>query len=148
MIAALIVATVIDLRAGAAPSAVHSLAAVYIGVSVGFGHAMIRWADERFAHRFAGGPAPVRPPRGSPEHARRRRAGWFRHLTAWSVGVALLAGAALLVGDPSEARPLTDRIWQWTLILAIDAAVSLRPAAGLSRREGSPRGRPRRATRA
>ncbi|MDT7650336.1 MAG: hypothetical protein QOI36_1742, partial [Pseudonocardiales bacterium] len=31
--------------------------------TVAFGHSMIRWADARFAHRFAGGPPPPRPPR-------------------------------------------------------------------------------------
>ena len=52
-------ATVIDLRGGATAGVAHGLAAVYLGVSVGYGHRMIRWADVRFAHRFAGGPVGV-----------------------------------------------------------------------------------------
>src|SRR5687767_3263233 len=54
----LLVATVIDLAGGAVADFGHGLAAAYIGFSVAFGHSLIRWADERFAHRFAGGPPP------------------------------------------------------------------------------------------
>ena len=55
----LLIAVGIDLRAGGTPTFAHALAAVYLGVSIAYGHRMIRWADVRFAHRFAGGPAPV-----------------------------------------------------------------------------------------
>lgn len=92
-------ATVIDLLGGATAGVAHGLAAVYIGVSVAFGHRIIRWADVRFAHRFAGGPAPERPPRTGPAHARREREAWYRHLLAWTVGAALIGLALLLVGD-------------------------------------------------
>ena len=54
----LLVATVIDLGQGATADFTHRLAAASIGVSVAFGHSMIRWGDQRFAHRFAGGPEP------------------------------------------------------------------------------------------
>ena len=57
----LLTATVIDLSRGATADFAHGLAAAYIGFSVAFGHSMIRWADARFAHRFAGGPRPPRP---------------------------------------------------------------------------------------
>ncbi len=83
---ALLAFSVIDLRRGGAAGIAHGLAAVYLGVSVAFGHQMVRWADERFAHRFAGGPAPVRPPRAGREHAARQRAQWLRHLLAYAVG--------------------------------------------------------------
>ena len=72
----LVAATVIDLRAGATADFFHGLAAIYVGVSIAFGHRMIRWTDERFAHRFAGGPPPKRRPKQGPEHARREREGW------------------------------------------------------------------------
>lgn len=48
-------ASAIDLSRGAPAEVAHGLAAAYIGFSVAFGHGMIRWADERFAHRFAAG---------------------------------------------------------------------------------------------
>lgn len=62
-------ATVLDLRDGATAGFAHGLAAAYLGFSVVFGPSMVRVADERFAHRFAGGPPPGRPPRTG----RRRR---------------------------------------------------------------------------
>ena len=116
----LMAATVIDLRAGATASIFHGLAAVYVGVSVAFGHRMIRWADERFAHRFAGGPPPEQAPKHGPEHARHERAAWYRHLLAWSIGSALLFGMSLLVGDPATTESLLYKAALWAFILAID----------------------------
>ena len=51
----------LDLSRGGHASFGHGLAALYIGLSVAHGHAMIRWADVCFAHRFNSGPAPCRP---------------------------------------------------------------------------------------
>jgi hypothetical protein len=59
---ALIAAAAVDLHRGAQPGLIHGLAGVYLGVSVAFGPAIVRWADVRFAHRFARGAAPVRHP--------------------------------------------------------------------------------------
>ena len=59
----LLVATALDLRGGGEANFTHGLAAAYIGFSVAFGHSLISWADARFAYRFAGGPAPVAPPK-------------------------------------------------------------------------------------
>lgn len=55
--------TTIDLRGGATAGTAHALAAVHIGVSVAFGPARGP-LGRRAAHRFAGAPAPARPPRG------------------------------------------------------------------------------------
>lgn len=54
----LLVATVIDLKNGAVATTVHGIAAIYIGVSIAFGHRMIAWADVRFAYYFRNGPKP------------------------------------------------------------------------------------------
>jgi hypothetical protein len=116
----LVAATVIDLRAGATADFFHGLAAIYVVVSIAFGHRMIRWADERFAHRYAGGPPLKWPPKYGPEHARREREGWYRHLLAWAVGSALLFGMVILVGDPDRTQSLSARAALWALILAID----------------------------
>ena len=133
----LVAATAIDLRAGATAGVFHGLAAVYVGVSVAFGRRVIRWADERFAHRFAGGPPPERPPKYGPEHARGEREGWYRHLLAWAVGGALMLGMVFLVGDPDRTESLSARAGIWALILAVDFAWSfsytLRP-----RKAGTP----------
>lgn len=121
----LLAATVLDLRSGAAATTAHALAAVYLGVSVGFGHSMVRWADVRFAHRFAGGPAPERPPRTGRAHAARERKGFARHLLAYAVGAALLGGATLVIGDPARTAALTDVLRLWSLVVAVDGAISL-----------------------
>ena len=116
----LLVATVLDLRHGGVASTAHGLAAIYLGVSVAWGHSMVRWADVRFAHRFAGGPPPSRPPAGGIEHARHQRGQWVRHLLAWAVGCALLLGGVALVGDPNRSGALLGIVQGWTLVLVVD----------------------------
>ena len=118
--AVLLVATVLHLRGGGQAGAAHGLAAVYLGVSVAWGHSMVRWADARFAHRFAGGPPPSRPPSGGAEHARYERGQWARHLLAWAVGCALLLGGVVFVGDPDRSGALSGIALGWTLVLAVD----------------------------
>lgn len=84
----LLVVTAIDLRNGADPDFRHGLAAVYIGFTVAYGHYMIRWADGHFAHRFAGGPRPVKPP----------RFGMARALHEWKLAARSVLGAGIAVG--------------------------------------------------
>jgi hypothetical protein len=122
---ALLIFTVIHLRSGAEAEAAHGLAAVYLGVSIAFGHRMLRWADARFAYRFAGGPPPPRPPKAGPEHARQQRGLWFLHLLAFAIGSALLAGGALLAGDATGQNALLSWIPRWGVVLAIDFVWSL-----------------------
>ena len=119
-----LVASVADLRGGATASSWHGLAAVYIGVSIAFGTRIIAWADARFAHRFAGAPRPARPPREGAEHARRERAGWYRHLLAYAIGAGLLLTAIGLVADAERTEALLQMLRVWTLVLAIDFLVS------------------------
>ncbi len=121
----LLAATVVDLRGGGDASVPHALAAVYIGVTVAWGHRMIRWADARFAHWFAGGPAPERPPRQGRLHAARERREWLRHLTAWAIGTSLLGLGVLLIDDLDRSAALVDVAAIWTLVLAIDLAITL-----------------------
>jgi len=120
----LLVATTIDLRRGAEASVVHGLAAIYIGVSVAFGSAMVRWADVRMAHRLGNGPAPTPPPKRGRAHARHERLQWARHALAWAVGSALVVLAWLLVGDPGRSERLLQTAQLWTLVLVIDGVVS------------------------
>jgi hypothetical protein len=117
---ALLIFTVIHLRSGAEAQPADGLAAVYLGVSIAFGHRMLRWADARFAHRFAGGPPPPPSPKRGPEHARRQRGLWYLHLLAFAIGSALLAGGTLLVGDAAQAEALLSWIPRWGVVLAID----------------------------
>jgi hypothetical protein len=137
---ALLGLTVVDLHGGATATIAHSVAAMYIGVSLAFGHAMVRWADVRFAHRFAGGPAPVPSPRTGPAHAAHLRRGWLRHLLAWAIGGGLLLAGVALVGDADRTAALLQTAGVWTLVLAIDFLISFsytlfprRPRAAESR---------------
>jgi hypothetical protein len=115
---ALLVGAVLHLRSGAAVGAADGLAAVYLGVSAGFGKPMLAWADARFAHRFAGGPPPVKPPKGGPAHARHERRMWYRHVLAFAVGAGLLLAGAAWVGDGSG--PLLTWIPRWAVVLGVD----------------------------
>jgi len=116
--------TVLDLSNGATASVAHALAAIYIGVSLAFGHSLVQWADARFAHRFAGGPAPQRAPRSDRAHAAHARRGWRRHLLAWAIGVSLLLGAVAVVADAGRTEALLQTAGTWTLILVIDFLIS------------------------
>ncbi|KZM73959.1 hypothetical protein AWN90_29175 [Nocardia terpenica] len=120
----LLAAAVLDLRGGGHATASHGLAAIYIGVSVAFGSQMIRWADERFAHRFAHGPAPTRPPKAGRAHAAHERAQWFRHVLAYVIGAAVLGVFTLLVGDIHRTIPLWGVMVPWAVILGIDFVIS------------------------
>jgi hypothetical protein len=120
----LLVAATVDLRRGGEATLPHALAAVYIGVSVAWGHRLIAWADVRFAHRFANGPAPVKPPAWGASHAARERREWLRHVVAWAAGSALLGLGVVLVGDLDRTRALANVAVLWTFVLAIDFLVS------------------------
>ncbi|TCC53586.1 2TM domain-containing protein [Kribbella capetownensis] len=118
----MLVAGVIDIHRGGEPSFKHSLAAIFIGVSVGFGHQTLKWADKWAAHFMGGAPRPVKPPKRGPERARRERAGWYHHLLAYVVGVGIMIGLGLLSGQGYDAA--LAPAWTWTIVLVIDAIVS------------------------
>lgn len=101
----LLAATVVDLRAGATASIFHGLAALYLGFSVAYGHKMISWADARFAHRFADGPAPVR--RHGAQYTKECWRDVVRTTVAVSVAAGLLHLLTVLVEDPSRTGALT-----------------------------------------
>jgi hypothetical protein len=102
----LLVATVVDLRRGGTAGPFHGLAAVYLGFSVMFGHAMIRWADQRFAHRFAGGPPPWKPPKGGWARTRHEWREWGKAVAACAIAAALLGAGILMVGDAERSAHL------------------------------------------
>jgi hypothetical protein len=120
----LLVVTVLDLRAGTAAEWMHGLAAAYLGFSVAFGPSAIRWADVRFAHRFAGGPAPDR----SDTYGRARAVKEWKifglAVLAWLISCALLVGAIALVGA-ADAGPLRGWIARLSGILGIWFVVAL-----------------------
>ncbi|MDG9716493.1 hypothetical protein [Streptomyces sp. DH24] len=113
--------TAIDLKNGAEPDWKHGLAAVYIGFTVGLGHATIKWADARVAHRFAGGPPPVRPPKYGMARAAHEWRTAGRWIVAAVVAAALLQAAVWYVGDDGETSTL--RAWQSKMLLVIGVNV-------------------------
>ncbi|WP_203986772.1 hypothetical protein [Virgisporangium aurantiacum] len=115
----LLVATIIDLRRGAEPEWGHGLAALYIGFSVAFGKDMIRWADERFARRFAGGPEPWKPPTHGWAKTAYEWKAWGKAMLGWAVAAVLLGLGYLLVDDPDKGRTLLG----WALKPAVPLAI-------------------------
>ncbi|MGM0838292.1 MAG: hypothetical protein ACQEV7_19300 [Bacillota bacterium] len=116
----LIVATIIDLKNGQQASSIHGLAAIYIGVTIAYGKSMIHWADERFAYRFLNGPKPQKKINHGSAHAKRERAGWFRHLIGWVIGNAFLLGMILLVGDLGRTEEIVNVMRLWAIVLGAD----------------------------
>ncbi|SHK04735.1 hypothetical protein SAMN05443637_102136 [Pseudonocardia thermophila] len=105
----LVVAVLLDLHRGSPATAIHGLAAVYLGFSVAFGPALVRWADRHFAHRFAGGPKPHRPAKGSPERYRAVWQEWYRVVAAAAIASVTLLGMVVTVAGPEQEAAL----WWW-----------------------------------
>lgn len=100
----LVSAVVLDLRGGGTATTFHGLAALYLGLSLAYGHQMVRWADVRFAHRFADGPAPVKP------YGREHTKACWSDVVRTAVAVGIAAGVlwllTALVEDPSRTSSL------------------------------------------
>ncbi|MEK2471662.1 hypothetical protein [Streptomyces noursei] len=94
---ALLIVTAVDLKNGATADWKHGLAALYIGYTVAYGHYTIKWVDVRVAHRFAGGPAPIK--RYGRDHLKHEAKLWLRTVLMAAVAAALLQGAIWYVGD-------------------------------------------------
>jgi hypothetical protein len=146
----LLVATVADLRGGATAGFAHGLAAAYLGYSVAFGHSMVRWADERFAHRFAGGPPPRRKPRYGRARARYEWVEFGKAAVATAIGCALLLAMIALVGDADRTAALTGWTARLGLVLAVWSLWPIthtlwpsRPKDGEASRRPAERARPR-----
>jgi hypothetical protein len=97
----LLTITTIDLRGGTTATFAHGLATAYVGFTIAFGALAVRWADVRFAHRFAGGPPPARPPTRGWSVIRTELELWLRSIVAWIITLALLSALIALVGDGS-----------------------------------------------
>ncbi|MFI5907630.1 hypothetical protein [Dactylosporangium sp. NPDC051541] len=102
----LLIVSAIDLRGGGVAGRAHAVAAVFLGFSVAFGRSMIRWADVRFAHRFAGGPPPRVVPKRGPERVRYEWREWGKAVVAGAVAVALLQGGRAWIGDDERTEAL------------------------------------------
>lgn len=113
----LLVVTAIDLKSGAEPDWKHGLAAVYIGFTVGLGHHTVKKVDAWVAHRWFGGPRPVKPPkygRARAVHEWRSAARW---ILAAAVALGLLQAAIWYVGSGGDISTLQS--WQQKMGLVI-----------------------------
>ena len=100
--------TAADLKSGTVATFAHGLATAYVGFTVAFGSVMVRWADQRFAHRFAGGPPPVNPPDYGWPAVRYEFTLWFRCIGAWVIAVALLMALIAFVNDEGRTQELLE----------------------------------------
>lgn len=102
----LLVAVAVDLRDGATAQLSHSAAALYIGVSIAYGHTLLAWADARFAHRFADGPAPQKLT--GTAHTARCWADVLRTGVAVAVAMTVVWLLRTFVDDPARTEALTQ----------------------------------------
>jgi hypothetical protein len=112
---ALLIACAVDLHGGATAGPRHALAALYLGFSLAFGPHMVRWADVRFAYRFAGGPKPQKP-------ADKRAHEWRLFglaAIAWALTCAFLGAGIWWIGDPARTAALKAGMAQVSVVLAI-----------------------------
>ncbi|MFJ2779784.1 hypothetical protein [Kitasatospora sp. NPDC087315] len=102
----LLVTTVLSIRDGVEPTVWHGLSAAYLGITVVYGHRTIRWADAKFARRYAGNAPPPPPKLYGRAAVLDAWAGWFRFLLAYAISVGLIFGLVALVGGPDRGAPL------------------------------------------
>jgi hypothetical protein len=105
----LLLFTAMDLRSGTTATFAHGLATAYVGFTVAFGAVMVAWADKKFAHRFAGGPAPLPNPKQGWPALRYELMLWLRCIGAWVIAVPLLFGLIYFVDD--RARTVALEAW-------------------------------------
>lgn len=115
----LLVLSAIDLTRGAKATEAHALAAAYISFTVVFGPSIIRWADARFAHRFAGGPAPKKVPKRGPGRVRHEWREFGKAVLACAMASALIGLGVLMVDDSDRSRALVGFEAHLAVLLAI-----------------------------
>ncbi|MCY8909071.1 hypothetical protein P8907_11050 [Bacillus atrophaeus] len=120
----LLITTSVDLYRGAAATQAHAIAAVYIGISVAFGKSMIQWADERFQYYVnKQGTKPAK--RFGMDFAKHYAKSLLRHTLAYLIGAGLLAGMIYFINDPSRTEALSGILKLWTIVLGIDAIITI-----------------------
>ncbi|MDI6629411.1 hypothetical protein [Rhodococcus cercidiphylli] len=102
----LIGAVALDLHRGGDVEFAHRLAGIYLGWTVVFSHSTVAWLDVRFAHQFAGGPAPVKAPKTGPQAYRKEIRGFVKWLVAATIALVITYGLAYTVADSEQAAAL------------------------------------------
>jgi hypothetical protein len=102
----LLLFTAMDLRRGSTATFAHGLAAAYVGFTVAFGGMAVKWADAHFAHRFAAGPVPPKPPSSGWQVVRYDFQLWGRCIVACLITMALVEALVQFVGRSEATQPL------------------------------------------
>jgi hypothetical protein len=102
----LLMFTAADLKAGTPATFAHGLATAYVGFTVAFGSVAVRWADQYFAHRFAGGPPPVKAPSQGWPAVRYELRLWLLSIVAWTIAIALLIALIAYLDNEAVTQPL------------------------------------------
>jgi hypothetical protein len=105
----LLIFTALDLRAGTPAAFAHGLATAYVGFTIAFGSVAVKWADQRFAHRFANGPPPVRAPTSGWPAIQYELALWLRCIVAWAIAIVLLMAVIAFLDNESVTKEL--QVW-------------------------------------
>jgi hypothetical protein len=105
----LLVFTALDLTSGTPAAFAHGLATAYVGFTIAFGAVAVEWADQRFAHRFAGGPPPDAPPETRWSAVRYELALWLRCIVAWVITIVLLVALIAYVNNDESTQEL--QVW-------------------------------------
>lgn len=116
---ALLVLVAVDVMSGAPPTRPHAFAALYLGVTVAFGHHIIERTDAWFHYRFADGPEPLKAPKGSTAEVRAIWHEWFRVVIAAAIGATCLLVMIALEGwhIPASADDAANHPYWCTLLL-------------------------------
>lgn len=123
---ALLVLVAVDVMRGTPPTRSHAFAALYLGITVAFGHHIIQRTDAWFRYRYAGGSKPLKAPKGSREEVRAIWGEWFRIVLAAAIGATCLLVMIALEGwhiPASTDAAATHPYWATLLLLPIITAV-------------------------
>ncbi|MFE7559536.1 hypothetical protein [Kitasatospora sp. NPDC057500] len=121
---ALFLLTFLDLRGGATASWTHALAASYLGFSVGYGPSVVRWADARFLHRFAGGPKPLPAPKYGTARSRYEWVVCRRTLVSVAITFALISALKLFT-DAAGTEVFDQWYWKLGIAAAVNTAIAV-----------------------
>lgn len=119
----LLLVTGIDMYRGAKATIAHSIAPIYIAISVVYGKDMIRWADERFRYYIK--KQGDRPPRRAGiAYAKHSMKGSLKHILAYGIGAPMLLLMMWMVGE-DKSQELFITLKYWGIVVLIDNAISI-----------------------